>query len=215
MTILLDDKPLDTDTLPPDATVGQLIESAKALLCGSGSMIVAVRHQNEDVTDKDLDRMLALPVADYDDLELVTGRPKQVVLAALKDVHGAFTETFAVVKDVADQLTAGNVAEAMTALTACVGVWAHTHGTIVQGGSLLGVRFDDLQLADQSAVQWLNDLVAKLRELKDAIEARDHVLLGDILRYEFDETLEQWERMLDGFIAHVEGIEEVIPAAGA
>ena len=64
-------------------------------------------------------------------------------------------------------------------------------------------------------MQWLNDLASKLRELKDAIESRDHVLLGDILRYEFDETLEQWERMLDGFIAHVEGIEETVPAAGA
>ena len=64
--------------------------------------------------------------------------------------------------------------------------------------------FDDLEIDGRQITAWLNELAGKLGELKNAIESRDNVLLGDILRYEFDQTLQQWERMLGGFIAYVE-----------
>ena len=213
MKILLDDKPFCPEQLPSDATLTQLIEMAKAEVDGTGSVIVGVRHNDEDVPAERLEEMLPQPVSDFDNLELISGRPKQVVLEALAQVRTAFGETFVSIREAADVLAAGGLADAMTKLAECFGVWAQTHTSVVQGGALVGVDFDSLEIGGRPIVDWLNELSAKLRELKEAIVARDSVLLGDILRYELDETLQQWERMLDGFISHVEQLDEVAPAS--
>ncbi len=75
-------------------------------------------------------------------------------------------------------------------------------------GRLLGVDFESLQLAGRPVAECLTELLERLRDLKDAVANRDHVLLADILRYEFDDVLQRWERMLDGFIDHVEALPD-------
>jgi len=207
MTVLLDNQPLSIDHLAPDATMAQLIDVAKAQIEGTGSVIVALRHNNEDVAVERLEQMLSEPAGSFDNVELISGRPKQVVLDALELVRQAFAESFATVREAADALGAGKVAEAMTSIAECVSIWGHTHASIVQGGALAGVDFEGLDVAGRPLVDWLNELATKLRELKDAIESRDNVLLGDILRYELDDTLRKWEQMLDGFIWHIEQMD--------
>ena len=51
----------------------------------------------------------------------------------------------------------------------------------------------------------MSRLAAVLGTLKEAMESRDHVLLADILQYEMDDILRQWEVMLDAVIEHIEG----------
>jgi hypothetical protein len=209
MRILLDDKPLTVEDVSPDASLAQLLDVAKGRLQGTGSVIVALRHNDEDVPVERLEQMLREPVSNLDNLELVTGRPTEVVLTALEEVRVAFAETFAEVKEAAEALTTGNLGAASRTLADCVGVWARTHEAIVQGGALVGVNFDEIEIGGRTMVDRLLVLVAKLRELKEAVESRDHVLLGDILRYEMDEVLQQWEQMLNGFIDHLRQLDEV------
>lgn len=208
MRILLDDKPFTADDVSPDAPLSQLLDVAKDRLQGTGSVIVALRHNDEDVSVERLEQMLCEPVGNLENLELVTGRPNEVVLSALEEVRVVFAETFAEVKEAAEALTTGNVGAAATTLADCVGVWARTHEAIVQGGMLAGVNFDQLEFGGQPMVDRLKVLVTKLRELKNAVESRDHVLLGDILRYEMDDVLHQWEQMLNGFIEHLRQLDK-------
>ncbi|MBN2561244.1 MAG: hypothetical protein JXQ75_09975 [Phycisphaerae bacterium] len=212
MPVLLDDKPLATDQLATDATVAQLIALARSRLDGTGLAIVGLRHDDRDVPTEQVEQVLLEPISKFDDLELVSGRPRQIVLDALEQVHMVFADTFAMVKDAAALLAVGKLSEAMVKLAQCVRAWSQTHASIVQGGMLTGIDFEGLEIAGRPIVEWLNELATKLRELKDAIESRDNVLLGDILNYELDDTLQQWGQVLDGFIAHVEQLDDGVPA---
>ena len=49
----------------------------------------------------------------------------------------------------------------------------------------------------------LHDLAAKLREVRDALEARDIVLLADMLRYEIPDTCQTWQGILKDMAANV------------
>jgi hypothetical protein len=208
MTVLLDDQPLSTEDLKPDATVAQLLDLAKARLKGSGSVIVALRKDHQDVPPESLEDMLTQPLQGFQQLELISGRPKQVVLEALDEVRCSFTDTFATLREICEALTAGRLTEAMEMLSRCVGIWGRTHQAVVEGGALVGVDFERLEVAGRPIVDLLNELAGRLHELKNAVESRDNVLLGDILRYELDETLQQWELMLTAFTAHVESLDD-------
>jgi hypothetical protein len=207
MTILLDTKPLDTGSLAPEAIVSDALALAKQQLEGSGLVVVGLREGGQEVSADRLAEVCSRQLAGPDDLEIITGRPKQIVLDTMEQVRTAFAGTFAQVKESADALAAGNLSEAMTKLVECVKVWGQTHLSVVQGGLLLGVKFDDVRIGDRTIAACLTSLAERLRELKQAVESHDHVLLGDLLRYEFDEALQGWELMLDGFIAHVRQLD--------
>ncbi len=214
MPVLLDDQPLSLEHLPPGATVAEAVNEARARLEGSGLTIVALRNNKEVVADAQVEQMLSEPISRFDHLELVSGRSQEVVLDALRLIREGFAETFPAVKEVVESLAAGKLSEAMTLLAQCVRVWGRAQEAIIQSRSLLEVDFDDLEIDGRQITDWLNQLAGKLEELKNAIESRDNVLLGDILRYEFDQTLQQWERMLGGFIAHVEQLGGPAPTGG-
>ena len=204
MTVLLDDQTLPLDDLAPGASVADVLARAKERLTGTGAIIVGLRRDQQDIPGDELEEMLSQPFSRSDDLEFISDRPQSVVLEALAQVRLAFLDTFAEIKIAADALASGKVSEAMQTLARSVEVWGRTHTSIIQGGLLVGLNFDAVRIGDHPIAYWLNQLATKLRDLKAAIESRDLVLLGDILRYELDDTLQQWEQMLNGFIAHIE-----------
>lgn len=207
MTLLLNAEPLRLSGLTPETTVAQVIDLAKARLRGSGSVVVGLRLEDQDIPAERLEAMLHEPASRFDGLELIAERPTRVVLEAMSELRRAFLDTFAGVQDTADALRAGRIPDAMTTLMQCVAIWGQTQLGVVQSGQLAGVDFDALRIADRPVAAWLEELASKLREIKQALESQDHVLLGDILRYELDETLQQWGKMLDGFIVHIEGLD--------
>lgn len=211
-TVFLDDQALQLDSLTPDATVADLLNLAKDRLGGTGAVLVGLRRDQVDVPADELEKMLRQPVSDFTGLQLLSDRPERIVLEALRQVRAAFVDTFAEIQSATELLAVGKVTGAMQTLAVCVEVWGRTHTAIIQAGLLISIDFDELEIGGHRIAHWLGELAAKLRDLKAAVEARDLVLLGDILRYELDDTLQQWERMLDGFIAHVACLEKHVPA---
>jgi hypothetical protein len=211
MTVYLDNEPLDGEQGGGDCTVADMVDIAKSKLAGTGSLVVGVQCDAVNVGAEQLDAVLSRPAGEYDRVDLISGRPKQVVLHALADAQTTLAETAAGACECADALAAGRLSDAMQLLGRCVNVWGHVHTAILQGGNLLGVSFDDLRIHGKPIADWLKDLSAKLRDIKGAIETRDTVLLGDILRYEMEETLSAWNEMFTAFISHVEQLDEPAP----
>jgi len=186
-----------------------LIVEIKTGLSGTGSIIFGVRCDGRDIPPDDLDAVLSKPVTDFRQVELTSADPTHIVLDALSDTRSAFADTFAKVQQASDDLAAGNMARGLSTFIECVAVWGKVHDAIIQGGALVGIDFERCVLQGRDILQWLDELRTKLREIKDAVEARDYVSLGDILRYELDETLQSWENMLNAFIEHVEELQGV------
>ncbi|MCG8408606.1 MAG: hypothetical protein MI923_25670 [Phycisphaerales bacterium] len=208
MSVFLDGQPIPGETLTPDICVGQLIESTKERLRGTGVIIFSILCDGDEIPADRLEGTLSKPVSAFDRLELISGRPKELVLDALADTRRSFSDSFVTVKQAANDMTAGNLSKGMAGLIDCIGIWSSVHEVVVQGGTLVGVDFDNLTIDGRHILDWLKDLGTKLRDIKRAIESRDNVLLADMLRYEMDEMMQGWERMLDAFIEEVKQFDE-------
>ena len=206
--ILLDDRPFATGEGVEPATVSQLLDRAKAGLVGTGRLLVSLRCDGETLSETRLESILEEPASRFGRLELYSDRPKTLVLEALTATRRSFGESFANLRETSDALATGDGPAAMSSLAVCVDAWNKAQEAIIKGGGLLGVDFESLQLDGRPVAEWLTELLERLRDLKDAVANRDHVLLADILRYEFDDVLQRWERMLDGFIEHVEALPD-------
>ncbi len=212
-SVLLDGKSLDEHSSSCSLSLAELIATVKADLPGRGAIIFGVRCDGRDIPTDRIDEVLSRQVTDFREVELISGEPTQVVLDVLNDTRTAFAETFAKVRLASDDLTTGNMAEGLSTFIDCVAVWGEMQQVITQGGALVGIDFERCVLQGRDIMQWLGEIRTKLTEIKDAIEARDYVLLGDILRYELDEPLQSWENMLNAFIEHVEELQGASPCA--
>lgn len=211
MHVTLDGRTLDLASLPAGTTVGHIIDHAKASLTGTNQLILSISCDGEQVTATQLKSVMKSPAEAFQSIELESGSPYRAVLDALGQTRQLLSETFATVKQVTDALAAGDLHAAMTGLVECVSAWSNVHESVVQGGALVGVDFDRLIIDGRHILDWLNELNGRLRDIRDAIQVRDHVMLGDILRYELDETMQGWETMLDGFIQHVTDMSQIQP----
>jgi len=208
MSIYLDDRQLPVDALAADATVAQVLDLARAEAARTGTLIVGLRCDHNPVPAEQIEELLAQPAGGYQRIDLLTGRPKELVLEALEQTRSAFAQTFASLKRASDDISAGRIGEAMRSLSDCISTWVSAHQAVVQSANLMQMSFDQLQFNGQPASVWLERLASRLSDLRTAIEARDHVQLGDILRYELDETLREWEQMLDAFIQQVRRLDD-------
>jgi hypothetical protein len=212
MSVYLDNQPFSATCRAEGDTVSRVLDAARMQAAQTGLLIVGLQCNQENIPPDRLDWVLSQPAKNFERIDMVSGRAKTVVLDALRQIRTLFGESFAAMKSASETLAAGRVGEAMRTFGDCVSVWACTHESVIQGASLLGVGFDGLQINGKTMTIWLGELAARLGDIKGAIETRDNVLLGDILRYEMDETLREWETMLDGFIAHLEQIDEPLAA---
>ena len=204
MNIFLDSQPLAATDLDRNATVQAALDAAKRKLAGTDLMIFGVKCDDQEISPEDLEQTLSLPAARFARVDFVSGHPNEVVLAALRQTRLSLADSFTGVKQASESLSKGRVSEAFGALVRCLAVWGQAHEAVVQGMALCSLDAERLVISGRPLLDWLHELARQLRGLKGAIESRDHVLLGDILQYELDETLQGWEVMLDGIIAHIE-----------
>lgn len=204
MNIYLDSQPLVTKCLDCNATVNAALEAAKHRLASTDLMIFGVKCDDQEVSPEDLEKILSMPAARFSRVEFISGHPSEVVLSALRQTRLSLADSFTGVKQASESLSKGRVAEAFGALVRCLSVWGQAHEAVAQGMALCGIDAERLIISGRPLLDWLQGLAEQLRGLKGAIESRDHVLLGDILQYELDDTLQGWEVMLDGIISHVE-----------
>lgn len=202
MAAYLDARPYCSG-LSSTATVAEFIESARQSLDGTGRLLIGLRCEENDVPPDQLDAMLSEPVARFNRLELTSDRPSRVVEDILLHARTCLSQSFELVQDASEKFSSGNGVEAMTALIACIQSWGQVHEAIVKGGQLMRIDFEKLQIGNRSVQAWLAGLVERLRDIKNAVESNDLVLLADMMKYELDESLQEWEGFVDGLIEYV------------
>ncbi|HPF38115.1 MAG TPA: hypothetical protein P5081_09155 [Phycisphaerae bacterium] len=204
----LDGKPLATEGIDADASVSSVVERAKTMLLETygDSILLEVICDGEAIDAGRLEETLADPVSKYGRLEFVSGSRRTVVVESLRASKRSISDTFELVRDAANQLNAGSVASGMQRLIDCVEIWSQAHEAMISSGHLLELDMEELVIADKHVFEWLREPATKLRDIRDAIESRDHVMLVDILRYEMDEFLEGWEKMLEAYADYVQGM---------
>lgn len=201
MIVTLDAAALE-ESFSPDLTLQALIDDVRETHLGQ-RIVVGVEIDGQTLVDHELSQRLPLPLGETQRVELVSADVRELAANALNetaDQLGAAGDDYA---SVARQFNAGNVAEAVSGFGGFLSAWQVCQRVILECSRLLGRDLTEARCAGATVREHLDGLAAKLRELRDAFEARDTVLLADMAQYEMPEICEQWRGILGELAADV------------
>ena len=199
MELYLDDERADIKA-GPEVTLDDLLDEIKQTLVGTGRIIVGIRCDGNDVTGEVFQENLAKPSNAFERIDMHSAESRTLVGEALDTVGILLDEGTQAAAEVVDLLSSGKLAEAMPKLGDCCQTWGQIHQAICNSALMLGLDLNTFQVDGQPLPEILAVPADKLRQLKEVVEARDFVLLSDILNYEFCEAVESWAKIKDALL---------------
>lgn len=186
MAVTVDQKPLSVRELGLH-TVGQVLAHLQR-----GNRLVV--HLLIDGREPDLNRLSTVRREELDGHELFieTADPHELAIEALTEVGEQLNEADRLRLDACDLLRKGASVKAMERLSGCFGTWQHAQESILKTAQLMRIDLTALLVDGLSINDMLAEFTHQLREMKQALEHRDFVLLNDILAYEASNTTAHW-----------------------
>lgn len=211
MDVLIDDQIADP---PVDAsqTLSELIDEVRGRLSDTGRMIVSIECDGVELSAAELDRAMTRSIGNYESLAMRTCAPAELVEGALDQALSCLRESRTQCSMIVKHLAESNTAGAMSALAGVLGTWQQVHEGMRNAIGLLGVDVARLSTNEVDIVGVFGEVRDLLIQIKEVVEARDTVLLGDLLQYELDPVVDRWERAVQCVRDHAAGL---IPAAVA
>jgi len=206
MEVLVDDRPYQA-TGSPDQTLRELANEVCTVREGEGQgqrFVVSLRCDGNEVEKEGIDAVLALPMSQFQRLELHTQPIAPLVASTLAKAIDLLGEAADSRLQTADLLEEGQHNEAMQRFQKLIEAWQQVQQAMVVCGQTLGINLDTLQVNDVVLNDLMESIKTQLNELKAGLENRDFVLVADILRYELDEPLTHWRTILDYLVAQVD-----------
>ncbi len=200
MIVTLDDQRLRT-TFAPDCTLQMLVEQVRAQ--HDNRLIVSIAVNGQRLADDDLDASLPQPLALDSQIDLESGDTRQVVGDALRELAQQFEDAGQRHGEIAERLVAGDAAGAVQDIGRYIGLWQTCQRVLVQCSGLLGRNLTRCEHDHRPVHVWLNEVVKRLAEIRDALEARDMVLLADLVRYELPGLCQTWQALLNDLAKQV------------
>jgi len=194
MIITLDGRPLPAAS-PPAATLQGLIHGVRETHAG-GRLIVSVRVNGQELLGPELGQALAGPISQADRVDLVSAERQDIVADALRELAAQMSQAAAVSTQVGELLAAGRGPAAIERFGDFLRFWQTCRQAIAECGQVLGRDVTPERIGGRTIDEHLRELAGRLRELRDALEARDLVLLGDLVRYELPPLCDGWHGLL-------------------
>lgn len=148
-----------------------------------------------DGSEPDLSDLPALRLQSLEGktLFLETALPQQIASDVLNSVTDSLGQADEHRVSAAESFRSNDPAAGMQKLALCFSLWQHTQSSITQVAQLLQIDPESIRLSDGSSLQSIaTNFASALKQLKEAIEARDYVLCTDVLTYDMETTSEQW-----------------------
>jgi len=197
--VYLDDREYSAD-LAASGTLGDLVEAVRAEVATSDRVIVGIVCDGIGLTD-DLEAKLAEPLDRFRRVDLQSGRAQELVRDALEQALNVLADTDHLREQAIDALTRGDQTEATQVLGDCFRHWSQIHLGIAQSLAFLGLDPQTLEVNGQPLESALAGIAERLKEVREALQAGDNVLLADTLQYEFDEAAETWKAAIEAVLA--------------
>ena len=201
MIVTLDGQRLP-DLVRADTTLQALIDEARAAHLGD-RLVVSVAIDGYLLPDKELGERLARPLGDVAQVDLTSADRRQLVVDALREIADRLRDAADEQTEIAEQMQGGKVPDAMGQFGQFMQVWQACQQTIADCSGLLGVDLTAFETGGKTVRGHLDGLVEKFHELRDAFEARDMVLVADMIRYELPDICRAWQNVLNGLAAEI------------
>ncbi len=201
MEILVNDVAY-TPTGGPDLSVQALAEEVSAR-CPDGvrRLVVGLRCDGLEVPQERLDEVLARPVSAFQTIQLQTLPAAALARATLLQARAVLEDSAGLRGQIADHLDQGRHEQAMADLQRLVEVWKHAQQSTQACADALGVPLGELAVEGATVNDALASMKEQLLQLKQAMEDRDFVLVGDVLRYEMAQPTQRWIAVLDALLS--------------
>jgi hypothetical protein len=201
MIVTLDGERL-TRAFPTGGTLQELIDEVRREHLGD-RLVVSVAVDGLPLLDQELSERLDAPLGQVGHVELISADTRQLVADSLCEVADRLRDAGKAQEGVADDLTTGNVTSAVNCFNEFLQTWQICQKSIADCSGLLGEDLTALESGGRPVREHLDGLAEKLREMRDALEARDMVALADTLRYEIPDTCQSWHDILKDLAAGI------------
>ena len=130
-------------------------------------------------------------------LFIETAEPRAMALEVIAEVESQLHEADRLKGEAVDLLQkSGGAGKAMERLSGCFSTWHNAQESVVKVARLMRLDLDGVSVAGRSLSALIGEFSAQLRQVRQALEARDFVTLGDVLAYEMTETTAHWRTAL-------------------
>jgi hypothetical protein len=206
MKLLLNGREVD-GIISKESTLGTALKIVQDQQIKDDAVISAVWVDGEPLTADTLSRWKDRPVADFQETRVDAPSKSALAATSLATLAEGLGESKADREAIVEHIHQGRSTEAMKLLPGYLGIWEGVQQSLSSIGRLLEIDLNSLELySDQGksddwqptfVVDQIHDLSSKLAEIKQALEASDLVLLGDVLAYEFADLTESWRQTLE------------------
>jgi len=166
-------------------------------------MIVSVAVDGRVLAESELNTSLPQPVAGGQ-VDLESSQPATVAAAVLRGLAAEFGDAGSRLSDIADRLSSADVAAAIRDVGKFVALWQACYRALPQCSALCRQELLDTDYDGRPLKDRLDELIGKLSEVRAALEARDTVLLADLVRYELAPLAQKWQDILNHLAEQIE-----------
>ena len=195
MDLFVDDQKVDDDRMA-GGTLAELLRDVQANCCPPPRILVGFRCDGEAVVEGAMASTLRRPAGSFELLEVFTGTREDLVADAMNQASASLEDTEGVTQNVAELLMEGKSGEGIERLGECLRVWQQIHDAVVKSLELLRLNPAQVIVRDEPLAAALEKPKDVLLQIKGALQDQDHVLLADILQYEFADVTDMWHTLI-------------------
>lgn len=179
-------------TGPPTQSLAELAnEVCRASRQGQTRYVVSIRCDGQPVGQQELAVALQSPTDRYERVELQTQPIAALVRGTLEQAALVLEDSTSAREQAADLLAAGQQEAAMQELQRFLEAWKQIHQTLTIVSQVLDIDLDHVSEGGTDLSTVLDTLKARFTEIKEAMSQGDLVVVGDLLRYELSQPVEQ------------------------
>lgn len=161
-----------------------------------GKLIVSVALDGRLLEEQSLDTRLAASATGFTTLELESADGRALAAAALRELSVRVASAGPDQVALSDRITASQSGVEIGRLSELIALWQDCRDTIIHCVRVTGLDLTAMEVDGAPVRAHCDELTSKLRELRDALDARDFVLTADLLRYEMAPMCETWSGLL-------------------
>ncbi|MBK9127964.1 MAG: hypothetical protein IPM13_09205 [Phycisphaerales bacterium] len=193
---------------PPGCTLQSLIEHVRESHARD-RLVVSVALNGQTLSDEELVAGLDRELEPEAQVDFETGTPREVVADTSRALAEAFESSGDILSEAAEALSRGDVPGAMKPIGEYIALWQTTQGAVQQCAELLRLDISQWDVGGRPLLDSLSEAVGKLTLVREALEAKDLVTLGDVVRYELPSLSSAWHDLLGSLAERVESAEGV------
>jgi hypothetical protein len=201
MPIYLDDEPADLS----GATLDAVLDAARERASQSGRVVVEVQADGRPLLGEELEARRGAPLGSAD-LRLYTADPREREVTTLGLIGARLADARQAQTEAAELLQQDQPAEAMKRVGQAIEVWQEAQRAVLYSAALTGVRLEERTFDGRPFTAFTDELLTRIKGLRDLIASRDTVALADALAYEWPEVIDRWERLIVELIGWIEGL---------